>query len=266
MTRILKMNINARVLSLLITQCLVFLTSTKYIKSDNETNNRNLENIFNKSDDLESRSGSPNFDQEKISYVIYDTDILKTNEIPSNIDLNPQEQIRWKVSSDKSYQLTNRSMSRELHKQANKTQSPRAPFYDDKSATHFIWTQSNKKLVRQKKEITAQYKRSSARTELENLSDFQYEDLLNTTDLSLFEEDIYFDENLSFKDSFIGFGVDGDGDEQKCTYNQSEDATLQQQLFLDNYLTGVKNYTYQNITIGFLSSFVYNKVRIILIR
>ena len=45
----------------------------------------------------------------------------------------------------------------------------------------------------------------------------------------------------------------------ECTHNQSEDVINKQQRFLD-YLTAGVSSSYKNITIGFLSSFIYNKV------
>ena len=56
------------------------------------------------------------------------------------------------------------------------------------------------------------------------------------------------------EDDYFSFGG-------QCTTTQTKNASEQQEFFIDNYLTGSKRKDYENITIGFLSSFVDNKVR-----
>lgn len=48
--------------------------------------------------------------------------------------------------------------------------------------------------------------------------------------------------------------------EEKCSHEQFRDTVKRQKDYIDNYLTQSYNDSRENITIGFLSSFTYNKV------
>lgn len=48
--------------------------------------------------------------------------------------------------------------------------------------------------------------------------------------------------------------------EEKCSHEQFRDTVKKQKDYIDNYLTQSYNDSRENITIGFLSSFTYNKV------
>jgi len=97
----------------------------------------------------------------------------------------------------------------------------------------------------------------------DNLDDTFYGDMeSNLSSVSYLKEGDFDYNDNSFDESLFFKAFDMGPTDEKCTSNQTQDALYQQKHYYDNYLTDAPGNKSSNVTIGFLSSFIYNKVRL----